>query len=52
LSGFNYKPFQQVLISVEKVRMQNQSTFIRKSFEEWKKDYDQADDVCAIAVRI
>jgi len=52
LSGFKYKPFQQLLLSVEHSSMTNQGDAIRKSFEEWKKDYDQVDDVCVVAVRI
>lgn len=47
-----YKPFKELLLSVHQQSMSSQATFIRKSFEEWRKDYDQVDDVCVVAVRI
>lgn len=47
-----YKPFQQLLLSVADRSMQEQSAFVQKSFEEWKKNFDQVDDVCVVAVRL
>ncbi len=47
-----YKPFKELLVSVSDKSMQEQSEFIRKSFEEWKKNFDQVDDVCVVAVKL
>lgn len=47
-----YKPFQQLLLSVADKSMNEQSEFVQRSFEEWKKNFDQVDDVCVVAVRI
>lgn len=49
---FKYKPFQQLLLSVAGQPMNEQSEFVKRSFEEWKKNFDQVDDVCVVAVRL
>jgi hypothetical protein len=41
-----------MLLSVADRSMEEQSEFVKKSFEEWKKNFDQVDDVCVVAVRL
>jgi len=47
-----YKPFKDMLLSVSGKPMKEQHAFVQKSFEEWKKNFDQVDDVCVVAVRL
>ena len=47
-----YKPFKELLISVSDKSMQEQHEFIQQSFSEWRKNFDQVDDVCVVAVRL
>ncbi len=47
-----YKPFKEMLLSVQNLTMKEQSTTVTRSFEEWRKDFDQVDDVCVLAVRL
>ncbi|HTF06033.1 MAG TPA: tetratricopeptide repeat protein [Bacteroidia bacterium] len=47
-----YKPFQQMLLSIQFKNMDDQLASVKNSFEEWKKDFDQVDDVCVVAVKV
>jgi serine phosphatase RsbU (regulator of sigma subunit) len=47
-----YKPFKELLISVSDKSMQEQHEFIQRSFAEWRKNFDQVDDVCVVAVKL
>ncbi len=47
-----YKPFKQMLLSVAGKSMQEQHAFVQNSFDEWRKNFDQVDDVCVVAVRL
>lgn len=47
-----YKPFKELLVSVSGKSMNEQEKFVTRSFEEWKKNFDQVDDVCVVAVRL
>lgn len=47
-----YKPFKELLVSVSGKSMPEQSEIIQKSFEEWKKSFEQVDDVCVVAVKL
>ena len=49
---FKYKQFEEILISIHKESMHEQSTFIDKKFEEWKGTLEQVDDVCVIGLRV
>ena len=47
-----YKPFKELLLSVSGRSMNEQVEFVTRAFEEWKKNFDQVDDVCVVAVRL
>jgi hypothetical protein len=47
-----YKPFKDLLVSVSGKTMKEQQEFMTRSFEEWKKNFDQVDDVCVVAVKL
>lgn len=47
-----YKPFKQMLISVAGKSMQEQHTYVQNTFDEWRKNFDQVDDVCVVAVKL
>ena len=47
-----YKPFREILLSVQNDPMENQRQAIDNFFAEWKGDHDQIDDVCIVGFRI
>lgn len=47
-----YKFFRQLLLSISNQPMHEQAVAIHQAFEEWKKGYEQVDDVCVAAVRV
>ncbi|MBE0676702.1 MAG: SpoIIE family protein phosphatase [Bacteroidales bacterium] len=49
---FMYKPFQELLNSIASKPMADQMVILNESFEEWKKGYEQVDDVLVIGIRI
>ncbi|OFX17463.1 MAG: hypothetical protein A2033_12070 [Bacteroidetes bacterium GWA2_31_9] len=49
---FKYKPLKELLLSVRNETMQNQQAIIEKTFNDWKKDQEQVDDVLIFGVRI
>ncbi len=49
---FKTKNFKKLLLSIHKEPMETQKNIIDKTFEEWKKDQTQLDDVCIIGVRL
>ncbi|MCB9173384.1 MAG: SpoIIE family protein phosphatase [Flavobacteriales bacterium] len=49
---FMYKPFKELLLTISRYPMQEQSVFLNKHFTEWKGNYEQVDDVCVIGVKI
>ncbi|MCH2233806.1 MAG: SpoIIE family protein phosphatase [Crocinitomicaceae bacterium] len=48
---FKYKPFADLLVSVNDLDMEKQKNAIVKAFEDWKGDVFQIDDVCVIGIR-
>ncbi|TXB66878.1 tetratricopeptide repeat protein [Vicingus serpentipes] len=44
--------FKKLLLSIQKEDIEKQRELIDKSFEEWKGNLDQLDDICVIGVRI
>ncbi|MCB9222854.1 MAG: SpoIIE family protein phosphatase [Crocinitomicaceae bacterium] len=48
---FKTKAFKELLSKVADQPMEEIKTFIDNSFEEWKGEYEQVDDVCVIGVR-
>jgi len=49
---YKYKPFRELLLSIQDEPMEEQRTIIDQAFETWKGDLEQIDDVCVIGVRI
>ncbi|HOZ86504.1 MAG TPA: tetratricopeptide repeat protein [Bacteroidia bacterium] len=49
---FKYKQFEQLLLSVNGKPMQEQSDLINATFENWKNELEQVDDVCIIGLKI
>ena len=44
--------FKKLLLSMNKESMENQKQLLEESFEKWKGDLEQLDDVCVIGVRV
>jgi len=49
---FKYKPFKEVLLKNHPKPHKNQEEILRKTFEQWKGDIEQIDDVCILGVKI
>ncbi|NQV53997.1 MAG: SpoIIE family protein phosphatase [Flavobacteriales bacterium] len=47
-----YKPFKELLLSINSKAMEEQKQIIDHRFEAWKGDLEQVDDVCVIGVRV
>ncbi len=48
---FKYKTLKELLISIHELPMHEQRNTLEKSFEDWKGDLHQIDDVCIIGIR-
>jgi serine phosphatase RsbU (regulator of sigma subunit) len=49
---FKAANFKKLLLSIQNESIEQQKELINESFEEWKGDLEQLDDVCVIGVRI
>lgn len=49
---FKYKPFQQFLVSNAHLSMEDQKKELDKTFENWKGNLEQVDDVLVVGVKI
>ncbi|MFN3341559.1 MAG: tetratricopeptide repeat protein [Flavobacteriales bacterium] len=49
---FKYKPFQELLASLGDHPLNIQSEIIQSTFDTWKGNHEQVDDVCIISIRI
>ncbi len=49
---YKYKPLEELLVSIGHLPMPNQKEKIKASFENWKGEYEQVDDVLLIGVKI
>ncbi len=49
---FMYKPFKNLLLSIQDKTMNEQKEILEQHFENWKGNLEQVDDVCVIGVRI
>jgi tetratricopeptide (TPR) repeat protein len=49
---FKTSAFRELLLSIQDKSMEDQKLIIDKTFETWKGNLDQIDDVCLIGVRI
>jgi serine phosphatase RsbU (regulator of sigma subunit) len=47
-----YKKFQEYLISITELSMQEQKNFLKSKFEEWRGSTEQTDDVCVVGIKI
>jgi len=47
-----YKPFKELLLSINDKPMEERKQIIDQHFETWKGDLEQVDDVCVIGVRV
>jgi serine phosphatase RsbU (regulator of sigma subunit) len=49
---FKYKPFKELLISIQKETMDAQYEILKSTFHTWRGDLEQIDDVCILGVRV
>ncbi|MCW8897225.1 MAG: serine/threonine-protein phosphatase, partial [Flavobacteriales bacterium] len=49
---FMYKPFKELLLSIQDKTMNEQKIMLEQHFENWKGNLEQVDDVCIIGVRV
>ena len=49
---FKKTNFKKLLLSIEEQPMQEQSQIIQETFNKWKGDLEQIDDVCVMGVRV
>jgi serine phosphatase RsbU (regulator of sigma subunit)/Tfp pilus assembly protein PilF len=49
---FKYKPFKQLLVDTAHLNCEDQRLELTKTFDNWKGDYDQIDDVTVMGVRV
>ena len=49
---FKYKPFKELLISLNDRPMSTQKDAMNTTFEKWMTGFEQIDDVCIIGVRV
>jgi serine phosphatase RsbU (regulator of sigma subunit) len=49
---FKAKAFRELLLSIQSQPMEKQKTIIDESFETWRGNLEQIDDVCVIGVRL
>lgn len=49
---FMYKQLKEMLVQLSSLPMKAQKEKIQSSLNEWKKGYEQVDDICLIGVRI
>lgn len=47
-----YKPFMEFLMNIRSLSMSSQKAELEKSFESWKNNYEQVDDVSVIGIRV
>lgn len=48
----NYKRFKQILMELTDTPIERQQHILHMEFKNWKKDYEQIDDVCVMGIRI
>jgi serine phosphatase RsbU (regulator of sigma subunit) len=49
---FKYKQMQEKLLAISDLPMDDQKKILEKTFDDWKGNLDQVDDVCVIGLRI
>lgn len=48
---YKTKNFKSLLISIQESNMKEQLDIIEQTFDAWKKDFEQLDDVCVIGIK-
>lgn len=46
------KNMKELLVTIQKIPLEDQGKTLANYFEKWKKDFEQLDDVCVIGVRL
>ena len=49
---FKYRPFKELLISIQDRSMQEQGDILDKKMKQWKGELEQVDDICVLGIRI
>ena len=49
---FKTKAFRELLLSIQDKSMDEQNLFLNETFETWRGNHEQVDDVCVIGVKI
>ena len=49
---FKYKSLNELLLSVHSLKTEEQKNILRDTFDKWKGDLEQVDDVCIIGIRL
>jgi len=49
---FMYKAFKELLLSIQKMSMDEQKNYLEKSLLKWKGNLEQIDDICIIGVKL
>ncbi|MCC7303062.1 MAG: SpoIIE family protein phosphatase [Bacteroidia bacterium] len=49
---FKYKTLKDLLVKIHGMEMEDQHRMLRETFDVWKGELDQIDDICVIGVRV
>ena len=49
---FKYKTLKELILSAQEVSMNEQYGSIRNAFYDWKREFEQIDDVCLMGVEV
>ncbi len=49
---FKYRPFRELLASLSDKDLETQKEELESTFQEWKGDLEQVDDVCVMGIRV
>ena len=49
---FKHKALKELLLSIQKKSMEEQKLILNKTFEDWKGNLEQVDDVLVIGIRV
>lgn len=47
-----YKPFKELLISIQDKSIDEQKIVLEQHFDNWKENIEHTDNVCVIGVRV
>lgn len=49
---YKYKQLEELLVSIQQLPLKDQRSEIEQSFERWKGDLEQVDDICIMGIKI